>query len=165
MYSQATAAIPHSVNSNFHSASFALALTWQRERQHWPASKACSFATLLAATVDGLCDAAENNPKFLEATACEFIQDAHLLMGGRKWHLDGILKAAVPASLHRLEKSCSAICDTFTLTNKLSPAAPGHVWVQCVSSILLTARSAPQADISWRSVSACISPVHTILVP
>jgi hypothetical protein len=156
MHCQATSAIPRSDNPNFHSTSLKIALDWQRAGNRWPASKACSFATLLAATVDGICDAAECNPNFLEATACELVQDAHLLMGGRKWHMDRILKAAAHTSLHRLEKSCAAICDAFTSANKASPAAPDRTHIECVSSIFLTARSAPNADLSWRSVSSCI---------
>ena len=159
MPSQASAAIPRSDDANFHSASLTVAHEWQLAVNHWPASKAFSFSTLLAATVDGVCDAAERDPKFLEAAACEFVQDAHLLMGGRKWHTDQILKNAVPASVHRIEKSCAAMCDAFALTNNKnepSPAAPSRVDVELMSSIFLTARSAPQADVSWPSVRSCI---------
>ncbi len=148
--------IPRSDNPNFHSTSLNIALDWQRAGNRWPASKACSFATLLAATVHGICDAAECNPNFLEASTCELVQDAHLLMGGRKWHIDRILNAAAWTSLHRLEKSCAAICDAFSSTNKVSPATPARAHIECVSSIFLTARSVPNADFSWRSVSSCI---------
>jgi hypothetical protein len=151
----AALAIHSSSNPNFPAVSLNVAIDWQRAGHSWPASKACSFATLLAASIDGICDAAEHHPNFLEAAACELVLDAHLLMGGRKWHTDAILKAAAPASVRRLESACAAICDAFN--SDITPSAvSSSVAIECISSIFLIARNVPQADISWPSVSACV---------
>jgi len=155
MHPRAAVAIHSSSNPNFPAVALRVAFDWQRAGQSWPASKACSFATLLAASVDSICDAAEGSPHFLEATACEFVQDAHLLIGGRKWHTDAILKVAIPLSVKLLEKSCAAICDAFNADTTPSAVYSGAA-TECISSIFLIARNVPQAAISWPLVSSCV---------
>jgi hypothetical protein len=155
MNHRAAAALPRCRDADFPAKSLALALDWQRAGNAWPASKACAFATLLAATVEGICDAAESDPHFSEAAASEFVQDAQVLISGRMWHMDRILRAAAAASIKRLEKSCAAICDAFR-SDTLLPAFPSIAAVECVSSVLTVARNVPSAEVPWRCLSACV---------
>jgi hypothetical protein len=164
MNHQAAPPSPRSDDPNFPSAPLAIALDWQRAGKAWPASKACAFVVLLAAAVDGICDAAECDPHFSEAASCEFVQDAHVLIAGRRWHSDRILKAAVPASVNRLERSCTAICDACS-SKSPSSAPPSSTTVECISSIFLISRNVPKADLSWRSISSCVLSWCAALLP
>ena len=147
-------AIPKTADPNFPSTSLAAALAWQRSSNHWPASKACAFATLLAATVDGICDAAESDTNFAEASACELVQDSHVMVCGRRWHVDRLLQSLPRCTLIRTEKSCASICNAFA-SSASSPAAPTNAAIECISSIFLISRNAPNAIMPWPSLASC----------
>jgi hypothetical protein len=152
---QAGRAIPKQADPNFPSTSLTTALDWQRSSNHWPASKACAFATLLAATVDGICDAAESDANFVEASACELVQDSHVMVCGRRWHVDRLLQSLPRCALIRMEKSCASICNAFTCSAS-SPAAPTIAAIECTSSMFLIARNAPNARMPWPSLASCV---------